>query len=196
MAPAKQCLAIAAGFLLLATTLLAGSRPEKAADRREIRQDKNELYQTGVAMERLTTTMDNWVDANLQGKDKDVDRLEKVILQQIETDIAASRQQIERAETEVISSRREYHPRYQSAASRHDNRLDLKDDVRDLTVTRKLLKAKQQIAASLQKTAAFSNKYRLLGDYIDLLRRELGMTRLELAEDIKERREDHPILKR
>ncbi len=46
------------------------------------------------------------------------------------------------------------------------------------------------------RTDAFSNKYRLLGDYIDLLRRELGMTRLELAEDIKERHEDHPILKR
>ena len=44
-----------------------------------------------------------------------------------------------------------------------------------------LLNTKEALYRSLNKTNVFSTKYRLLGDYIDLLRRELQMPRLKLA---------------
>ena len=44
-----------------------------------------------------------------------------------------------------------------------------------------ILGAKQLVFSSYRRSEAFSNKYRLLGDYIDLLRKELGMARLKLA---------------
>ncbi|MDZ4723298.1 MAG: hypothetical protein SGI97_05280 [candidate division Zixibacteria bacterium] len=48
------------------------------------------------------------------------------------------------------------------------------------------LKSKRLISAAINASSAFSNKYRLLGDYVDLLRRELGMKRIAYASVRKE----------
>ena len=168
----------------------AGNDLEKKQDKSEIRQDKMELVATSAALARLSGTIDRWVEANLTGHNKKANRYEESILEQIQADIASSRRQIERYEAEVRSSAREYKSLHQSQAARHDDRADLRDDVKDLHLAGRLLKEKERLASSLRKVTAFSNKYRLLGDYMEVMRRELGMAKVELVEDANELRED------
>lgn len=167
-----------------------GNNLEKKQDKREIRQDKKELGATSATLDRLSGTIDRWVEANLTGHNKKANRYEESILEQIQADIASSRQQLERYEAEVRSSAREYKSLHQSQATRHDDRVDLRDDVKDLHLAKRLLKEKERLASSLRKVATFSNKYRLLGDYMEVMRRELGMAKVELVEDADELRED------
>ncbi|MEA3297551.1 MAG: hypothetical protein U9R56_06775 [candidate division Zixibacteria bacterium] len=66
----------------------------------------------------------------------------------------------------------------------------MKDKHDDFNRARKTLKIKQRLMASFVKSSAFSSKYRLRCDYMEIVRREFGMMRVELAEDIEEFRED------
>jgi len=168
----------------------AGNDLEKKQDKRVIHQDKKGLGATSVTLDRLSGTIDRWVEANLTGHNKKANSYEESILEQIQADIASSRQQLERYEAEVRSSSREYNRLHQSRAARHDDRADLRDDVKDLHLAKRLLKEKERLASALRKVATFSNKYRLLGDYMEVMRRELGMAKVELVEDANELRED------
>lgn len=168
----------------------AGNYLEKKQDKREIRQDKKELGTTSATLDRLSGTIDRWVEANLIGHNKKAHSYEESILEQIQADIASSHGQLERYEAEVRSSAREYKSLHQSQAARHDDRADLRDDVKDLHLAGRLLKEKERLASSLRKVVAFSNKYRLLGDYMEVMQRELDITKIELVEDANELRED------
>ncbi len=170
--------------------IAVGDYAEKKQDKGEIRQDKKELRATSAALTRLSETIDHWVEANLTGHDKKARRYEESILEQIRADITTTRQQLERYEAEVDSSVREYSRAHQSAAARHDDRVDLRDDIKDLNLAKRLLKEKERLSSALREVAAFSNKYRLLGDYMEVMRRELGIAKLELVEDANELRED------
>ncbi len=167
-----------------------GNNLEKKQDKREIRQDKKELGATSATLARLSGTIDRWVEANLTGHNKKAHSFEESILEQIQADIVSSQRQLERYEAEVRSSTMEYNRLPQSRAARRDDRVDLRDDVKDLHLTGRLLKEKERLASSLRKVATFSNKYRLLGDYMEVMRRELGMAKVELVEDTNELRED------
>ena len=43
----------------------------------------------------------------------------------------------------------------------------------------------EKLYISLKRSEAFSNQYRLFNDYIDLLKNELGVDKVELAEEIE-----------
>ena len=53
-----------------------------------------------------------------------------------------------------------------------------------------LLRTKLRLKASFVHSTTFSAKYRLLGDYVEVLRNQLGIVRVELAEDLEELKED------
>jgi len=90
----------------------------------------------------------------------------------------------------VEANLREYNSLHNTRVARCDDRADLREDVSDLNQAKQLLSVKERLASTLKQSTAFSNKYRLLGDYLEVLRRELGITRVELAEDVKELHED------
>lgn len=171
-------------------TLAGGNYWEKRGDKQEIQQEKKELGTTSTTVKRLTHNIDLWVDANLKGHGKKADKYEQTIFELIEGDIASSRRLAERYEAEVRSSTTEYNRSHTSRAERRDDRADLRDDVKDLHRAWQFLKVKERLASSLHRTTAFSNKYRLFGDYAEVLRCELGMARVELAEDINEHYKD------
>ena len=175
---------------LASDAVAAGNYLEKKQDKREISQDKKELGTTSATLTRLSGTIDRWVEANLTGHNKKANSYEESILAQIKADIASSQRQLERYEAEVHSSAKEYDRLPQSRTARRDDRSDLRDDVKDLHLARRLLKEKERLASSLHKADAFSNKYRLLGDYMEVMRRELDIVRVELAEDVNELHED------
>ncbi len=190
MTPKRYHLIFIILVLAFASGAAAGNYLEKKQDKKETRQDKKALGATSVAIDRLSGTIDRWVEANLTGYNKKANSYEESIFEQIQADIASSRQQLERYEAEVRSSAKEYNLLHQSRAARHDDRVDLRDDVKDLHLAGRLLKEKERLASSLRKVATFSNKYRLLGDYMEVMRRELGMAKVELVEDANELRED------
>jgi hypothetical protein len=182
-------------FIILVSVLTsgavaAGNYLEKKQDKREISQDKKELGTTSATLDRLSVTIDRWVETNLTGHNKKANSYEESILAQIKADIASSQRQLERFEAEVHSSAKEYNHFHQSPVAHRDDRADLRDDVKDLHLARRLLKEKERLASSLHKAKAFSNKYRLLGDYMEVMRRELDIVRVELAEDVNELHED------
>jgi hypothetical protein len=166
------------------------SQSEKRQGKKEIRQDKKELATTKTAAKRLIHNIDLWVDASLNGHDKRAGKYEQAIFELIDADIASSRRQVERYENEVRSSEVEYNQQHIPGVARRDDRTDLRDDVKDLHQALQYLRVKERLASSLRRTDAFSNKYRLFGDYTELLRHEFGLTRVELAEDVKELHED------
>jgi len=173
-----------------AGTVWGGRFQEKKQDRQEIRNDKREQRTTKATFVQLSKTVDRWVEANLKGDDKRVKRYEQAILNQIRDDIVSSQRLVDRYDAEIRRSAKECQGTHSSQADRHDNRADLRDDVKDLYRARQLLKIKERLASTLSRTATFSNKYRLLGDYLETLRRELGMVRVELVEDVNEFHED------
>jgi len=177
-------------FALTAGVAVAGNYFEKRQDRKEIRQDKKELGATSATYTKLSSNIDRWVEANLKGNDKKAQNYEEVILELIGADITSTRRMIEQHKAEVLRSTREYNSLHNTRVARCDDRADLREDVSDLNQAKQLLSVKERLASTLKQSTAFSNKYRLLGDYLEVLRRELGITRVELAEDVKELHED------
>lgn len=177
-------------MLLLAAGSLSARNSEIGQDRKEIRQDRIELAQTQSAFKKLNRAVDFWHDAWLKGDGKKIEQYEQGFCHIIRDDIEASRRLISRHEDELRRSAAEFGQRHDSKAARKDDRADMRDDIADLKRARGLVKVKERLYRTLVRSSAFSNQYRLLGDYLDLLARELGMGRLELAEDIEERHED------
>jgi len=176
--------------VFVAGVVAGGNLSEKRQDKREIRQNKTELGATSTALARLSGTVDSWVKANLRGDDEKAQYYEESISRQVQADIASSRQLVNRYEAEVRRSNKEYHRPYRFRVARHDDRVDFHDDVKDLDHAKQLLAVKERLVSAFNRTAVFSNRYRLVGDYMETMRRELNLTRAELAEDMNELHED------
>jgi len=173
--------------LVFAVKITAGeSSWERRQDRKEICQAAQELRNTKVAFDQLICTINLWHDANLKQDNKMIRKYEAAIFELIRTDLASSRRVVQQHEAEVRRSAREYNRPYNTRVGSRDDRNDLHDDVQDHYRASQLLKRKEHLAASLFRATAFSNKYRLLDDYAEVLRRELGMNRIEIAEDVHE----------
>ncbi|HWR83499.1 MAG TPA: hypothetical protein VN285_09360 [Candidatus Deferrimicrobium sp.] len=167
-----------------------GNFRDPRLDRREIRQDRREQRQTDSIQFRLSAAKDLWVEANLKDDEDDIRTHEGIIRDVISIDIDVSRQTVARFQSEALRSAAEFYEGHEHPFTRIDDRLDKRDDVRDLRRARQLLAAKEGLAEAFTKTDAFSNKYRLLEDYLDILRREQGLVQTEVAEDGRELRED------
>jgi len=159
---------------VLGSAVLAESPKQQAADKKEVVQSKKELEASRECLDRLISLVDSWHEANLDGSEKNIRRYEQAIINTLIKDINASFHWVDKAE-------------HEKERSRVQARVD---DERDLAQARVLLASKQGILYKLKKTDCFSIRYRLLGDYQDLLRRELKMNRVELAEDVKDVRSD------
>ena len=165
------------------------SKFEAKNSRFEIKLSKQELKQTTKTAKKLAHGIDLWHDANLKSDDALIGKYEDNIQAIINSDIQHSHKLVNRFEAEVNRSAGEYKKNDGSRASRVDDGRDFRDDVRDLKKARELAKVKEKLYYAIKHSESFSNKYRLLNDYIDLLSRELGINRVELAEDVGEWKE-------
>jgi len=89
----------------------------------------------------------------------------------------------------VERSEREMERPHATVVGTVDDRRDWRDDRADLKKMEGLLKAKERLYTSLRKSQSFSGKYRLLGDYLELLKREVRAEKIEVAEDVRELKE-------
>jgi hypothetical protein len=173
--------------LLVAGGVNAGDKnAEEQQDKKEIRQDKRELVSTRVTVKEFSHAINLWHDANLKGDRAKIRKYEDKLYNIMRDDIGSTATVVKRYESEASQSAREFKRGDRNWSEQTDDHGDLRDDRLVLQKARGILKTKQRLAASFIKSPAFSGKYRLLGDYVDILRKEQGMTRIELAEDVSE----------
>lgn len=177
-------------LVLPAAGTKAGSTAEKVADKQEIKEDHQFIKHTRKTLDGLNRAIDLWHDANLKGGEKKIAFTEEKIQEILRADITASWDRIGESEIEVLENAEEFKSTPATGVARRDDRADLRDDIKDLRQSRIVVRTKEQLFSSIQKSKAFSNKYRLLGDYTDVLKKQLGLSRIELAEDRAELRED------
>lgn len=140
---------------------------------KEVKQDQKQLAQTRHTLDELSQHINLWHEANLLGDDRQISKHEKRLRAIIASDLAQSKKVAKQYRNKVARARnpKESHE-YETEQAQAEN----------------LAKAKDRISDCLKRGKAFSNKYRLLGDYKDLLRRELGQERLHLAQDVRQAR--------
>ncbi|UCE24059.1 MAG: hypothetical protein JSU74_12295 [Candidatus Zixiibacteriota bacterium] len=170
----KTALVLIVLLAVLGSSVTAESPKQQAAEKKEVIQSKKELEATKHSLDQLSSLVDRWHEANLDGNEKNIRRYEQAIINLLIKDINATFRWVDRVE-------------HEKGRARVQARVG---DERDLAGTRIILSKKQVLLHKLKKSDCFSFRYRLLSDYRDLLRRELKMNRIELAENVKDVRSD------
>jgi len=183
----RSWLILALALVFTVGTLQAANDREIKHEKREIRQDKREIARTRALHERLVESIDMWHNAWLKSDRSQVRDLRQRMMLALIDDVKKSNYRLNRHESE---SRRSQIQTRQNQSDRHGSRQEAADDAADMEQAREVVRGKTRLLQALNSTESFSIQYRLLGDYLGLLRRELGMARLELAEDVSELRED------
>lgn len=123
--------------------------------------------------EHLVSLIDQWHAATLRGDEASIKQSYDSLHAFLVADLERSRNQMRSQATAAA-----YRQPDESPTSSCDES-SAKDE--EFARCLDLFKCKEMIAGAISRTDAFSNRYRLLGDYADLLRRELGMNRITLA---------------
>jgi hypothetical protein len=131
-------------------------------------------YSLEAALTELEVDYGLWLEVTLSGVEPEVNRLEKTMMDLVNFDIYISQEKVRELAKETAE---------QSWREKRDTLVQKTnvDDSLQAAIAR--LNTKEALYRSIKKTGAFSNKYRLLGDYINLLRRELELPRLKLANE-------------
>lgn len=176
--------------VFVAGSVWAENPREVKKDKKEIRQDVKEVHQSKKCLDELTALMRMWSNANAAGEKRKARQLEQAIYNLLLRDINASAWAVWQAEQEVKHSRVETVGGRSLHGHNADDKADYRDDRRDCVKSRRLLEAKEHLVGRLNDSKSFTYKYRLLADYQELLRRELGYAKTEWAEDIRELKKD------
>lgn len=135
-------------------------------------QTNGDVKQTEVSLVKLSHFIDLWHKANLKGKKKKVFYLQRDIISVIQFDIRTSQKFISHKEKQHLKIK----------ANKNKTHIKAKNKLGKFN---SILKAKKRLLGSFTRTSSFSNKLRLLGDYQELMRRELDLSVVRLAEDWK-----------
>jgi hypothetical protein len=160
---------------LLSAALVALAAPDPKPDSL-VSGTSADLVSPEECQARLDSATEQWHRAVLSGDSKKVDACRSVIDGLIMADLARQVRDLEAKRAVVLAQ----------AALLGDTLTPLSPS-RGMEVNAEYahlldnFRAKQLVYASYRRSEAFSNKYRLLGDYVDLVRKELGMARLRLA---------------
>lgn len=171
------------------TTAIAGSAAAELKDQqvpkdqKEIVQQHESVKQTRLTIKKLAHGIDLWHDANLKGDFDKILKFEKKIREIIRADIKQAVDVVSESEWQYELELRKARAGDSNEAVSHKDAKEQGHNSVDLKSSKKLIKAKEVLFVSLRRSQAFSNKYRLLNDYLDLLKRELGIERIELADD-------------
>lgn len=174
------------------TMTIVGSARAESQDR-EIQEDEKQIAldhvnakQTRVTIKNLSHGIDLWHDANLKGDFDNIIKFQNKMHQLIRADIQKAVDVVTECEWQ-----HELDLRKERANNSDDGILEKSHhehiyEKNNLIETKKLIKAKEVLFVSLKRSRAFSNKYRLLNDYLELLKIELGIERIELADDFNQ----------
>lgn len=164
---------------LAAVPLNAADNP---AENRVIPEPLKEYYYSGLAPNRLAYVVDLWYDAVLKGDQPRVSAREKDLLKLIQQDIDSTNIVLEQFRQLLWQAQ-------VASVVMPDTGHSLSDDLPLLEYLDRdrysyeldLCKTKEKLVAAIRHSNAFSNKYRLISDYIEVLRRQIGLPKLKLA---------------
>ncbi len=189
----RRLVLLAAGLVIaLAVSVSAGDNgrhPNTAKS--EFRFDVKESERTVLVLQNLSHEIDLWHDASLKRNGKRMRGHEKRIFAMIQDDIQCRDRVIYRYENEAGHSIKEVvaEPGPVVSSPAIEKRAAA-DDIKDLRKAKELVKAKELLFDSIKRTDTFSNRYRLLGDYLEIVKRESRLNVVELAEDGRELKKD------
>jgi len=138
----------------------------------------NFVYQVQETLEHLSLHIDLWHDAILKGDDEKVSIFESVIDDIISEDIVDSKKAIRDFAQQAVLENMD------SQNGENKSTIDY-DQIKSSEMFKKIVESmstKKRLAESISRTEAFSNKYRLLNDYMYVLREEIRFTKVEVAE--------------
>ena len=180
----RRLIFVAVGLFVFASLSAFAGEGEKNKGKSEFRFDVREADRALAVVKNLSHEIDLWHDAALKRNGKRMRSHEKRIFALIDSDIRARDRLIYRYENEagssVINAVKDGEPGARVNAA---ERREVRDDIKDLHKAKQLIKAKEMLYDSIKRTDTFSNRYRLLGDYLEIVKRESRMNRIELAED-------------
>jgi len=123
-------------------------------------------------LEEMQQEHRDWVAATLRGDQGEAGAHERALFAALWLDLRSTEERVRQLAKDVALSQDSLTAGGRVVADETQSRFQY--ELRNL-------KAKKTLSKSLQRTDAFSNKYRLMGDYIYLLRKELGMRPPDLA---------------
>jgi hypothetical protein len=182
-------LGISASVLLIAPVKAGQPEPDKAIPTAAIEQQQpDDCRNVGATLVKLGHFVDLWRDANLQNDGNRVRQYEMELTEMLRDDIRQCMEQMDHCKQKLCSESTNG-----SVSTVSDSDLQRAELLSDLHDADQLLKAKKYLLSGITRTGAFSNKFRLLGDYMELLRRELDRTAVRVAvSDEDDPAEDDP----
>ena len=129
-----------------------------------------------ITLDNLLHEIDLWYDAVLDGNGKDMDRHESGILQIVRDDLDGSQATVQFCAKQAALAGELTGVSMEAVSGAGV-------DARSAEFRRSLsiLRSKEQKSRAFIETETSSNKYRLISDYVDILRKQLGMPKLKLA---------------
>jgi len=129
-----------------------------------------------MTLDNLLHEIDLWYDAVLDGNGKDMDRHESGILQIVRDDLDGSQAAVQFCARQAALAG-------DLTGVSMDAVSDARVDARSVEFRQSLSiqRSKEQKSRAFIETETSSNKYRLISDYVDILRKQLGMPKLKLA---------------
>ncbi|PWB70389.1 hypothetical protein C3F09_09145 [candidate division GN15 bacterium] len=173
-------LTLAALLALAGLVIAADQNQPPSKEPVSIPEPLQEYYYTGLEPEKLAYCIDLWYDAALKGDKGKSAKYEQMIDDILRGDLDSTRQalslfarqldQRQQAEIALDSTilNDKFSPEVIEAQELYGREWDS-------------YKAKAKIAGTIQSSASFSNKYRLMSDYIEVLRRDVGLPKLKYA---------------
>lgn len=178
-------LVLTVGLLVIGTTVLgAGPQDQGSVDREDqaIKNPKQLLFEANSTYQVFDHAIDLWHDAILKGDDKRANFYLDEICDIITEDIQTNKLQMKMLVRQIEAC-------YQENSFEGKNLFESNHEDKEITkykeylpVLSSMILIKEELYRAMSRTEAFSNDYRLLGDYKNLLRRELGMPKLKMAD--------------
>jgi hypothetical protein len=166
-------IALLLGCFLFASPGTAGNKSGQSPDSTQSREAKRP--RASFVLEGLTLAVDLWYDAVMKN-DQDLSRrYEDLIDNILYEDLTAT-------EKEYVNRKLD------SSAAATARGVSAKAESDE--AFRRQLDAKSQLAQAVHEETEFNRKYRLLGGYINALRKELGMPELKFADQDNQSEDD------
>lgn len=168
----KLLIGAAALMIVVAATAVATDRTTDSNSDEATANTVRFLYGSDDLLQQFTHHIDLWHDAVLKGDNDRTRHQVEQLNEMIRRDIKGTEKMVR-----VLAKQAALEP----ADEDETEKPDAFSPRRQFERAHALLELKRTLAQSIERTDAFSNKYRLLGDYRDVIRRQLQMPKLKLA---------------
>jgi len=170
-------LSVCIGTLLISPLMAGQPEPDTAVPIEDLgNQQPTDCRNAGATLVKLSHFVSLWREANLNDDANRAGQYEMELTDMLRTDIRQCMAQIDKCKQQLCSN---VETGSVSTVSAGDlQRAVLLDNMQDAD---SLLKTKKRLLGAIIHSSAFSNKFRLLGDYMELLRRELDHNAVKVA---------------